>query len=155
MTSLGKLMVEFPLHPGLTRALLKAAALECEDLMLPVAAMLSVENIFIRPGHPETQKEAEQKHRQIASEAGSCNDFAMLLNVFEKCKASDSPSAWCRENWIHWRAVKSALSVDTQLRVILHRLKQVTVIQQAPLALDPLFRLYLCCCCCCCVAGSD
>ncbi|KAL2095759.1 hypothetical protein ACEWY4_007907 [Coilia grayii] len=130
VTSLGKLMVEFPLHPGLTRALLKAAALECEDLMLPVAAMLSVENIFIRPGQPETQKEAEQKHRQIASEAGSCNDFAMLLNVFEKCKASDSPSAWCRENWIHWRAVKSALSVDTQLRVILHRLKQQGVIEK-------------------------
>lgn len=43
-------MVEFPLHPGLTRTLLKAAALGCQDLLLPVAAMLSVENIFIRPG---------------------------------------------------------------------------------------------------------
>lgn len=43
-------MVEFPLQPGLTRALLKAAELGCEDLLLPVAAMLSVENIFIRPG---------------------------------------------------------------------------------------------------------
>ncbi|XP_063060476.1 probable ATP-dependent RNA helicase DHX40 isoform X2 [Engraulis encrasicolus] len=130
VSGLGKLMVEFPLQPGLTRALLKAAALDCEDLMLPVAAMLSVENIFIRPGKPETQKEAEQKHRQLASEAGSSNDFAMLLNVFEKCKASDTPSAWCRDNWIHWRAVKSALSVDTQLRVILHRLKQQGVIEK-------------------------
>lgn len=50
MTSLGKLMVEFPLPPGLTRALLRSAALGCEEVMLPVAAMLSVENIFIRPG---------------------------------------------------------------------------------------------------------
>lgn len=50
MTRLGRLMVEFPLPPNLTRALLKAAALECEDVMLPVAAMLSVENILIRPG---------------------------------------------------------------------------------------------------------
>lgn len=50
MTKLGELMVEFPLHPGLTRALLKAASLGCQDLLLPVAAMLSVENIFIRPG---------------------------------------------------------------------------------------------------------
>lgn len=50
MTELGQLMVEFPLYPGLTRALLKAAALGCQDLLLPVAAMLSVENIFIRPG---------------------------------------------------------------------------------------------------------
>ncbi|MEQ2203929.1 hypothetical protein XENOCAPTIV_005432 [Xenoophorus captivus] len=50
VTKLGELMVEFPLHPGLTRALLKAASLGCQDLLLPVAAMLSVENIFIRPG---------------------------------------------------------------------------------------------------------
>lgn len=50
VTGLGKLMVEFPLHPGLTRAVLKAASLGCQDLLLPVAAMLSVENIFIRPG---------------------------------------------------------------------------------------------------------
>lgn len=42
--------MEFPLEPGLTRAVLKAAAVGCEDLLLPVAAMLSVENIFIRPG---------------------------------------------------------------------------------------------------------
>lgn len=50
VTQLGELMVEFPLQPGLTRALLKAAELGCQDLLLPVAAMLSVENIFIRPG---------------------------------------------------------------------------------------------------------
>lgn len=50
MTQLGELMVEFPLHPGLTRAVLKAASLGCQDTLLPVAAMLSVENIFIRPG---------------------------------------------------------------------------------------------------------
>lgn len=50
MTKLGEQMVEFPLHPGLTRALLKAASLGCQELLLPVAAMLSVENIFIRPG---------------------------------------------------------------------------------------------------------
>lgn len=42
-------------------------------------------------GQPETQKEAEQKHKDIAFEAGSCNDFAMLLNVFKKCKARCVP----------------------------------------------------------------
>ncbi|MFT7802381.1 putative ATP-dependent RNA helicase DHX40 [Arapaima gigas] len=124
VTTLGRLMAEFPLPPGLTRALLKAASLGCEDILLPVAAMLSVENIFIRPGRPEKQQESEQKHRQLATQAGGCNDFAVLLNVFEKCKASDTPSAWCRDHWIHWRAMKSAFSVEKQLRDILIRLKQ-------------------------------
>ena len=38
---------------------------------------------------------------------------------------SDRPSAWCKDNWIHWRALKSAFSVETQLREILLRLHQV------------------------------
>ncbi|KAF7652999.1 hypothetical protein LDENG_00088980 [Lucifuga dentata] len=124
VTQLGELMVEFPLHPGLTRALLKAASFGCQDLLLPVAAMLSVENIFIRPGNPEKQKEADKKHRQLAAKAGNMNDFATLLIVFQSCKASDNPSAWCKDNWIHWRALKSAFSVETQLREILLRLQQ-------------------------------
>ncbi|MCI4385689.1 hypothetical protein PGIGA_G00053650 [Pangasianodon gigas] len=124
VTSLGRLMVEFPLPPGLTRALLKSAALGCEEVMLPVAAMLSVENIFIRPGLPEKQKEAEIMHRELAACAGSSNDFLMLLCIFEKCKASENPSAWSKDHWIHWRALKSAFSVEAQLREILFRLKQ-------------------------------
>ncbi|KAL6470942.1 hypothetical protein MHYP_G00195920 [Metynnis hypsauchen] len=124
VTTLGKLMVEFPLPPGLTRALLQSAALGCEELMLPVAAMLSVENIFIRPGHPEKQKEAEIIHKELAASAGSSNDFLILLCIFEKCKASENPSSWCKDHWIHWRAVKSAFSVETQLREILFHLKR-------------------------------
>ncbi|XP_062872435.1 probable ATP-dependent RNA helicase DHX40 isoform X1 [Trichomycterus rosablanca] len=124
VTSLGRLMVEFPLPPGLSRALLKSAALGCEELMLPVAAMLSVENIFIRPGLPEKQKKAENIHRELSASAGSSNDFLMLLCIFQKCKTSDNPSNWCKDHWIHWRALKSAFSVETQLREILLRLKQ-------------------------------
>ncbi|XP_066534168.1 probable ATP-dependent RNA helicase DHX40 [Hoplias malabaricus] len=124
VTTLGKLMVEFPLPPGLTRALLKSAALGCEELMLPVAAMLSVENIFIRPGHPEKQKEAEKIHRELAASASSSNDFLVLLCIFEKCKASENPSTWCKHHWIHWRAVKTAFSVETQLTELILRLKQ-------------------------------
>lgn len=41
---------------------------------------------------------------------------------------SDRPSLWCKDNWIHWRALKSAFSVETQLREILSRLQQVTAV---------------------------
>ncbi|XP_072446114.1 probable ATP-dependent RNA helicase DHX40 isoform X1 [Chiloscyllium punctatum] len=124
VTKLGQLMVEFPLRPSLTRALIKAAAIGCEYLLLPVAAMLSVESVFVRPGKPEKQQEAELRHRELALEAGGSNDFVTLLNVFEKCRGSDSPASWCREHWIHWRAMKTAFNVETQLREILDKLKQ-------------------------------
>ncbi|KAF3847930.1 hypothetical protein F7725_020958 [Dissostichus mawsoni] len=104
----GELMVEFPLHPGLTRALLKAASLGCQDLLLPVAAMLST--LFLSAGHPEKQKEADQQHKALAAKSGSMNDFATLLSVFQSCQSSDRPSAWCKDHWVHWRALKSAFS---------------------------------------------
>lgn len=37
-------------------------------------------------GHPEKQKDADKKHRQLAAKAGSMNDFATLLSVFQTCK---------------------------------------------------------------------
>lgn len=50
VTRLGEFMVQFPLPPNLTCAVIKSASLDCEDLLLPIAAMLSVEKVFIRPG---------------------------------------------------------------------------------------------------------
>ncbi|NXS08581.1 DHX40 helicase, partial [Neodrepanis coruscans] len=50
VTKLGEFLVQFPLPPNLSCAVIKAASLGCEDLLLPIAAMLSVENVFIRPG---------------------------------------------------------------------------------------------------------
>ncbi|KAG8122649.1 hypothetical protein E2320_018186, partial [Naja naja] len=125
VTKLGKLMVWLPLPPNLSCAVLKAASLGCDDLLLPIAAMLSVEKVFIHPGHEQKQKEAELRHQQLSLQMGGSNDFTTLLNIFEQCKASESPSVWCQENWVHWRAVKLAFSVERQLREIINRLKQV------------------------------
>ncbi|XP_007666558.1 probable ATP-dependent RNA helicase DHX40 isoform X2 [Ornithorhynchus anatinus] len=123
VTRLGEFMVEFPLPPNLTCAVLKAISLGCEDLLLPIAAMLSVENVFIRPGDAQKQKEADLKHQELSSDAGGWNDFATLLIVFEQCKASKSPATWCQRHWIHWRGLKSAFNVEAQLREIASKLK--------------------------------
>ncbi|XP_038615520.1 probable ATP-dependent RNA helicase DHX40 isoform X2 [Tachyglossus aculeatus] len=123
VTRLGEFMVEFPLPPNLTCAVLKAISLGCEDLLLPIAAMLSVENVFIRPGDAQKQKEADLKHQELSSDAGGWNDFATLLIVFEQCKSSKSPANWCQRHWIHWRGLKSAFSVEAQLREIASKLK--------------------------------
>ncbi|KAK9412522.1 putative ATP-dependent RNA helicase DHX40 [Crotalus adamanteus] len=125
VTKLGQLMVWLPLPPNLSCAVLKAASLGCDDLLLPIAAMLSVEKVFIHPGGPQKQKEAELRHQSLSLQMGGHNDFTTLLNIFEQCKASESPSVWCQENWVHWRAVKLAFSVEQQLREIVNRLKQL------------------------------
>lgn len=52
------------------------------------------------------------------------------------CLGSERPSAWCKDNWIHWRALRSAFSVETQLREILRRLQQVRHISLLLLVYD-------------------
>ncbi|XP_069471234.1 probable ATP-dependent RNA helicase DHX40 isoform X2 [Ambystoma mexicanum] len=125
VTRLGQFMMEFPLPPSLACAVIKAASVDCEDLLLPIAAMLSVENVFIRPGDLQKQEEANSRHEELSLQAGGSNDFATLFNIFEQCRMSQSPAVWCRQNFIHWRAVKSAMSVERQLQEITKRLKQV------------------------------
>ncbi|XP_063152447.1 probable ATP-dependent RNA helicase DHX40 isoform X2 [Candoia aspera] len=125
VTRLGQFMVWLPLPPHLSCAVLKAAFLGCDDLLLPIAAMLSVEKVFIHPGDPQKQKGAELRHQNLALQMGGCSDFTTLLSIFEQCRASTSPSVWCQENWVHWRAVKLAFSVERQLREIINRLKQL------------------------------
>ena len=85
MTTLGRRMIEFPLTPGLSRAVIRSEELGCADLVLPVAAMLSVENVFANPGGKKTAKLASQSHQHLAEAAGGTNDFATLLYVYKQC----------------------------------------------------------------------
>ncbi|KAL8199094.1 UNVERIFIED_CONTAM: putative ATP-dependent RNA helicase dhx40 [Gekko kuhli] len=81
--------------------------------------------LCVPSGDPQRREEAEHRHRELSLQAGGCDDFATLLHIFECCRSSKSPSSWCRENWIHWRAVKLAFSVEQQLREIAGKLKQL------------------------------
>lgn len=78
-------MTEFPLSPGLSRTVILSAGLDCTDLILAVAAMLSVENVFVTPGGKKNLLSATQAHKKLAEEAGGTNDFATLLYVYRKC----------------------------------------------------------------------
>ena len=85
VTPLGRQMTEFPLSPGLSRTVILSASLGCEVLILPVASMLSVENVFVTPGGKKNLSLATQTHKKLAEEAGGTNDFATLLYVYRQC----------------------------------------------------------------------
>lgn len=85
VTTLGRQMTEFPLSPGLSRTVISSASLGCTELVLVVAAMLSVENVFVTPGGKKNLSTATQVHKKLAEEAGGTNDFATLLFVYRQC----------------------------------------------------------------------
>ena len=78
-------MVLFPLSPCLSRILLASLEFACTESILVIVAMLSVEDVFLRPGDRKKFCKASKVWAELAVSAGGNNDFFTLLYVFEEC----------------------------------------------------------------------
>ena len=124
VTTMGKQLVVFPLQPSLGRVLIRSRQLDCHDAIIPIVAMLSVENVFVRPSTKRESEAAIAAHREVAQEGGNTSDFSTLLAIYKLATtAKCSLRKWCRDNFVHWRAIKTAMSVHQQLESILLRLQ--------------------------------
>lgn len=119
VTALGRQLVEFPLQPSLARVLIRSKQLGCEEAVIPIIAMLCVENVFIRPATKEEAARALDVHKELAEAGGGTNDFATLLAIYKLATDHRNMKRWCRENFVHWRAIKTAQSICAQLESIL------------------------------------
>ena len=121
VTVLGKQIVEFPLQPSLARILIRSRQLNCEEVALPIVAMLSVEDVFIRPSNKQDAAEAIKIRKELEEAGGQTNDFATLLAIYQLATGSSNQRRWCSNHFVHWRAIKSAMSIYKQLEGILKR----------------------------------
>jgi HrpA-like RNA helicase len=85
ITTIGHNMVLFPLSPCLSRILLASLEFNCVESILIIAAMLSVEDVFLRQGDRKKFSKASKVWAELAASAGGNNDFFTLLCVFEEC----------------------------------------------------------------------
>jgi len=121
---LGHRMASFPLCPALARVLLHIAGEEAREDVLRVVAMLSVENVFIRPGNPAAITLAEEA--KSALEQVGEDDFCTLLHIYNLAeqaskgrRGQDDLRQWCKRSFLHYRAIATALKVRDQLDGIL------------------------------------
>lgn len=122
VTPMGRQLVEFPLQPSLGRVVIRSRQLDCHDAVIPIVAMLSVENVFVRPSTKQDSEAAMAAHKEIAREGGGTSDFSTLLAIYKLAtRTGGSFRKWCRENFVHWRAIKTAQSIHQQLESILLR----------------------------------
>jgi ATP-dependent RNA helicase DHX40 len=122
VTSLGKQLVLFPLQPGLARVLICSKQLDCDDVAVPIVAMLSVENVYIRPSSKIHMEAALEAHKYLQEKGGQTNDFATLLAIYKLASESGNERRWCDEHYIHLRAIKTAQSIVKQLTTIMKRI---------------------------------
>ena len=144
VTPLGKQLVEFPLQPSLARALIRSKQLNCEQALLPIVAMLSVENVYVRPSTKEDAEDALEAHKKLSQKGGGSSDYATLLAIYTFATESGNVRRWCRENFIHWRSIKSAQSIHQQLESILNRQGIVPNSSDSKIPLSQRLRQSLC-----------
>ncbi|CAH9079034.1 unnamed protein product [Cuscuta europaea] len=116
LTKLGEIMSELPLDPQMAKMLVVSPEFNCSNEILSVSAMLSVPNCFIRPR--EAQKAADEAKGRFSHIDG---DHLTLLNVYHAYKQNQEDPQWCYENFINYRALKSADNVRQQLARIMAR----------------------------------
>lgn len=116
ITDLGHRMIAFPLAPALARALIASAA--CSREIATIAALLSVEDIYVRP---RGQRHAEDADRARAALADVSGDHLTLLHVYRLWKANGFDAGWARDRFLHHRALKQARNVRRQLRDLLKK----------------------------------
>ena len=116
MTQVGSVMSEFPLDPQLGKMMCVSPQFHCSNEILTITAMLSVPNPFIRPR--DQQKEADEAKARFSHLDG---DHLTLLNAFHAFKQNSEDSQWCYNNYLNFRAMKSADNVRSQLSRIASR----------------------------------
>ena len=110
LTKLGENMSQLPLDPNLAKVLLQGCHNGCSGEITTIVAILNQPNIFLRPR--EAIKQADFAKSKFADPDG---DHFTLLNAFEHFKYKQESADWCWDNFINYRAMKSASKVRAQL----------------------------------------
>ncbi|XP_010791968.1 pre-mRNA-splicing factor ATP-dependent RNA helicase PRP16 [Notothenia coriiceps] len=114
LTPTGRLMVEFPLDPALSKMLIVSCDMACSADILIIVSMLSVPAIFYRPkGREEESDQVREKFSVPES------DHLTYLNVYMQWKNNNYSSNWCNDHFIHTKAMRKVREVRSQLKDIM------------------------------------
>lgn len=114
LTSTGRLMVEFPLDPALSKMLIVSCDMGCSSEILLIVSMLSVPAIFYRPKGRE--EESDQIREKFAVPE---SDHLTYLNVYLQWKNNNYSTIWCNDHFIHAKAMRKVREVRAQLKDIM------------------------------------
>lgn len=118
LTDKGRLMVEFPMEPAMSKMLISSADFGCSEEMLIVVSMLSVPTIFFRPRGREEDSDAMREKFNVAE-----SDHMTYLNVYNQWKNHKFSDSWCAKHFIHAKAMRKVREVRAQLKEIMESQK--------------------------------
>ena len=110
LTDIGKIMVEFPLDPSLSKILIVSSKYHCSSEIATIVSMLSVPSIFLRPKDREKEADA-QREKFLVPES----DHLTLLNVYEKWKNNNYSSSWANDHYVYVKSLRKVKEVRQQI----------------------------------------
>jgi HrpA-like RNA helicase len=120
LSTIGKLMTEFPLPPRQSRIIVEAV-LKYPDVLeetVIAAAFLSTQSPYLLPPGEET--DARLAHHRFRDAGG---DFVSYLKLYRAYTQSPAARAFCEKNYLDERAMAEIANVVGQLTEILSSLK--------------------------------
>lgn len=119
LTETGELMSRLPVNPMLARSLLESLRLGCVEAMVTVAATLSVDGmIFIEAKGSKREKilNAQRRFVNLNGDQLTCaNALHAIWQVMKPSKRIEK----CKEHYLNYRTVLSAISIRSQLLKIM------------------------------------
>ncbi len=120
LTDKGRIMAKLPVDPRLSRILIESNERKCLREMLPIVAVLSVQDPKERPF--EKENEADEKHAVFENRS---SDFLTMLNIWNKTqeisndKSRNKLRKYCRENFLSYNRIKEIREIHAQLSLML------------------------------------
>ncbi|ELR18629.1 premRNA splicing factor, putative [Acanthamoeba castellanii str. Neff] len=115
---IGYTLAELPVGPTLGKMLLKSGELGCSEEVLSIAAMLSVQMVFVYPRDFRNTVDAVRKRFAVFE-----GDTLTWLNVFNEFMRNNQTQKWCKEHYVNHRVMLRAVEIRNQLRAYLRRYK--------------------------------
>jgi len=107
---LGLKMAEMPVEPMMAKTLLESGKFGCSEEIVTIAAMTSVQNVFVGGN---TEEVNQILHRPFIATEG---DHFTYLNVFNSfVKDGRSSAKWCAKYRLNFKALSRAINIRGQL----------------------------------------
>lgn len=112
LSSIGKLMVEFPLEPRVSRILVESIMNypDVLDESVIAAAFLSTQSPFVLP--PGEEMDARAAHHAFRDIQG---DFVSYVKLFRRYQSMENKTRFCQNNYLDEKVMKEISSIRTQL----------------------------------------
>ncbi len=136
LSRIGKLMVEFPLEPRVSRIIVESIMKYPEVLeeVIIAAAFLSTQSPFVLPVGQEM--DARRAHHEFRDIQG---DFVTYVKMFRTYMSVKNRESFCKNNYLDERVMAEILNIKEQLEEILSKRLQL------PITSGGSMDNYLCC----------